>query len=399
MLENAKAILSAAKSMSGDITKFLADIVSIKSLSGNEKEVVERICSEMSLCGFDEVRTDGLGSAIGRIGNGPIKIAIDAHIDTVDVGNPDLWDFDPFEGGIRDGKVWGRGAADQKGGMAAAVYAGRLLKDMDIAKDVTVFVVGSVMEEDCDGLCWRYLIKEEGIKPDICVLTEPTGLNLYRGHRGRMEMEAWVPGISAHGSAPERGENAVYKMAGAVLTVNKLNGELKQDEFLGKGSIVVSSISSEAPSQCSVPDKCSIYLDRRLTAGETKESAVGELEEIIRPLGGEVSVPIYHGVGYTGREYSAEKYFPTWHIPEDHAGVRAGVSAYESLFGSAPRIGKWTFSTNGVAICGVHGIPCVGFGPGYEEQAHAPNEWTPIDHLWKACAFYTAFIPIFASLK
>lgn len=384
-------IFKSARNDQEAVAKFLADIVSIPSPSGGEREVVERIGEEMGKVGFDEVRTDGLGSIIGRIGSGKKIIAMDAHIDTVDVGSRDLWSFEPHRAFVRDGKVWGRGTADQKGGMASMVYAGKLIKELGLEGDYTLLVTGTVMEEDCDGLCWQYLIKEEGVHPDVCVITEPTGLKIYRGHRGRMEMEVEVRGLSAHGSAPERGDNAVYKMAPLVLEIEKLNERLRFDEFLGKGTVVVSQISSVGPSQCAVPDGCSIYLDRRLTAGETKELAVGQIAKIVESAGGRVKVPVYEGAAYTGKVYTTEKYYPTWTIPEGHPAVKASAAACRGLFGSVPQIDKWTFSTNGVAVCGMHKIPCIGFGPGFEEQAHAPDEWTPVEHLSRAAAFYAAF--------
>lgn len=386
---DAKKVLDTAQRYEAEIAKFLADIISIKSLSGQEKSVIDRIGQEMDRAGFDEVRTDGLGSVIGRIGSGKRIIAIDAHVDTVDAGDRDQWEFEPFEGRVEGGKVLGRGAADQKGGMAAMVYAGRIIKEMGLEGDFTLLFTGTVMEEDCDGLCWDYLIKEEGIRPELCIVTEPTGLSVYRGQRGRMEMEVSVAGVSAHGSAPERGENAIYKIAPVVLEIEKLNERLGSDEFLGKGTVVVSRISSIAPSLCAVPDGAGIYLDRRLTAGETKESAVGQIEELA--AGGSVGVPVYESPAYTGKVYPMEKYYPSWTVAGDHPGVKAAVETCKDLFGSAPRVGRWTFSTNGVSICGLHRIPCVGFGPGYEEQAHAPNEWVPLDHLWKAATFYAWF--------
>ena len=182
-------ILGLAERSREDTAKFLADIVSIPSLSGQERAVVERIGAEMRAVGFDEVRTDGLGSIIGRIGNGKRVIAMDAHIDTVDVGNRANWSFDPHHGHVRDGKVWGRGTADQKGGMASMVAAGRILKELKKTGDWTLLVTGTVMEEDCDGLCWDYLVREEGVRPEVCVITEPTGCRIYRGQRGRMEIE------------------------------------------------------------------------------------------------------------------------------------------------------------------------------------------------------------------
>lgn len=391
MTDKTRDIFDSARKHEDKIAKFLADIVAIPSFSGQEQNVVERIGNEMSQCGFDEVRIDGLGSIIGRIGTGERIIAIDAHIDTVDVGNRDLWHFDPFASHIKDGRVWGRGCADQKGGLASAVYAGKLIKELGLTGDYTLLVTGTVMEEDCDGLCWQYLIREENIRPDVCVITEPTGLRIYRGQRGRMEMEVEVKGLSAHGSAPERGDNAIYKMAPVVLELSKLNDRLAYDEFLGKGTVVVSEIASVGPSQCAVPDGCRIYLDRRLTIGETKDIAVLQVLELVKDVGGVVHVPVYERPAYTGKVYPTEKYYPTWAIPENHPAVKAAAKSYTQLFDKMPVIDKWTFSTNGVAIAGMHDIPCVGFGPGFEEQAHAPNEWIPVEHLWKAAAMYAAF--------
>lgn len=388
MNTSVRKVFEAAKKYEAEIARFLTDIVSIPSLSGGEHRVAQRIGEEMTRVGFDEVRTDGLGSIIGRIGNGKIIIAMDAHIDTVDIGNRDLWNFDPYNAFVKDGKVWGRGSADQKGGMASMVYAGKIIKELGLSGDYTLLVTGTVMEEDCDGLCWQYLIREEGVRPNVCVITEPTGLRIYRGHRGRMEIEAEVLGLSSHGSAPERGDNAIYKMAPLVLDIAKLNERLAMDAFLGKGTVVVSQISSVGPSQCAVPDGCKIYLDRRLTAGETKEIAVGQISDIVNRSDGKVHVPVYDSPAYTGKIYPTEKYYPTWAIPEGHLAVRAAADSCEGLFGKIPPIDKWTFSTNGVAICGMHSIPCVGYGPGFEEQAHAPNEWIPTEHLWRATAFY-----------
>ncbi len=387
-------ILALAKKYENETAQFLADIAAIPSLSGNEKNVVERIKSEMKKVGFDDVWTDGLGSVVGVIGNGPRKIAFDAHIDTVDIGNRDLWSFDPYKTHIKDGRVWGRGVADQKGGMASMVTAGRIIKELGLANDATVYMVGSVMEEDCDGLCWQYLIKEEKLLPDVVVLTEPTSLNVYRGHRGRMEIEVSVSGISCHGSAPERGVNAIYKMNPIIAGIEKLNERLKFDDFLGKGTIVISQVNGSGPSQCAVADKCSIYIDRRLTWGETEESAIAEIREVAQQahVDAEINVPSYEGLGYTGKKYPTKKYYPTWKIESDNKFVVKAEDAFAKLFGSKPKTDKWTFSTNGIAIMGMHKIPCIGFGPGNEEQAHAPDEWTPVEHLTKAAAFYAAFV-------
>jgi len=365
----------------------LSEIVRIRSLSGEEREVIEKIKSLLESADFDEVKIDGLGNLIGRVGNGEKILAIDAHIDTVDTGDINQWEFDPFSGEIKDGLVLGRGSVDQKGGAASMITAGKILKELGYDGLFTVYFTFTIMEEDCDGMCWNYIIEKERLVPDFAILTEPTNLGIYRGHRGRMEIELYFRGISAHASAPERGDNAIYKASRAALEIEKLNYRLRNDDFLGKGSVAATLIESKSPSLCAIPDHCRIHLDRRLTWGETRESAIEEVREVI---GNEavIEVPIYNRASYKGTLYKQEKYFPTWKIPEDHYLVKVASQAYELLFQEVPRIGKWTFSTNGVAICGKHGIPTIGFGPGNEVYAHAPNEKIPIDHLVKASAFY-----------
>ncbi len=369
----------------------LSKLVQIKSLSMGEKDVQLELKRQMEEAVFDEVRIDGLGNVIGRIGNGKKILAIDGHMDTVDMGNLDNWDFDPLGGEIKDGYVHGRGTVDQEGGPAAFVTTGRILKELGFDRNMTIYFVGSVMEEDCDGLCWKYIVEEEKIKPDFAISTEPTNLNIYRGHRGRMEMHVSFYGVSSHGSAPERGKNAIYMASKVALEIEKLNERLKYDEFLGRGSVTISEIVSKSPSLCAVSDFARIHLDRRLTWGETKESAVKEIEELIKGMNAEVTVLNYWEKAYTGLEYGMEKYYPTWKIPEDHEIVQTGASAYRKLFNKEAKIDKWTFSTNGVTINGYYDIPIIGFGPGNEVLAHAPNEKVAIDDLVVASAFYAAF--------
>lgn len=388
-------VLSVAEGIREDVATFLSELVKRKSLSGQEKDVVDRIAQEMEKVGFDDIIVDGLGNIRGRIGSGKIVIAMDAHIDTVDIGDEKNWEVNPLGGEIRDGKVYGRGAADQKAGMASMVYGMKILKDLGLMDDFTVYVVGSVIEEDCDGLCWQYMVKEDGFKPDFVVITEPTNLGVYRGQRGRIEYKVRTRGVSSHASMPERGVNAIYKMAKLLNEIERFNDELEKnaDPFLGKGTIVVSEIRSSSPSLNAVADFCEIHIDRRLTVNETEESTKEELLELARRAGVEIEidVPVYRARAFTGMEYSSKKYFPTWLIPEDHILVKAAGDTFQSLFGEPPRVGKWNFSTNGVATMGLFGIPTVGFGPGNEIYAHAPNEFCEIDHLVKAAAFYAVF--------
>ncbi len=378
--------------------RLLSEMVKIKSYSSEEEAVCRKIKELCEEAGFDEVRFDGLGSVVGRVGNGPRILAFDAHIDTVTIGDPAAWEKDPFSGEIDDTYVWGRGTSDQKGGAASMITAGRILKDLGYDKDYSVYFTFTVMEEDCDGMCWKYLIEEEKLVPDFAVSTEPTSCRLYRGHRGRMEMEVKIKGVSSHGSAPERGVSAAYKASKAALAMEKLNADLQPDEgnFLGKGTIVVSQMDVHGPSQCAVPDQAMLYLDRRLTWGEDADLAISQVKEYITEALGEepesVTMPDYTKRGWKNTDYGQELYFPTWKIDEDHKIVQAGVAAHSDLFDKEPVVDKWTFSTNGVAICGRHKIPMIGFGPGDEKEAHAPNEKNRIEDLVICSAFY-AMLP------
>jgi len=384
-------ILELAEKYSNYTARNLSELVKIKGTSGLEREVQHELKRQMEEAGFDEVRFDGLGNVIGRIGNGKRVLAIDAHMDTVDFGNLDNWKFDPLSGEIRDGFVHGRGTVDQRGGAAAYVTTGRILKEMGFDRDLTIYFVGSVMEEDCDGLCWKYIVEEEKIKPDFAISTEPTNLNIYRGQRGRMEIRVSFRGISCHGSAPERGDNAIYKASKACLEIEKLNMKLASDEFLGKASITVTEFVSGSPSLCAVADYAQIHLDRRLTWGETKESAVAEIEAIVKGMDAKVDILTYEETAWTGLRYGMEKYYPTWKIEEGEHIVQTAKTGYQKLFGEDPLIDKWTFSTNGVTINGYYKIPLIGFGPGNEIFAHAPNEKVPVNDLVKASAFYAMF--------
>lgn len=394
-VKNGKQIYEKALAYKDWTAQNLSSIIKVPAMSNKEKERIMFLKDMCEKAGFDEVRIDGLGNLLARVGNGPKILAIDAHIDTVGIGDPSQWKKSPFSGDIENGLVHGRGTSDQTGGAASMITAGRILKEMGYNGKYSVWFVFSIIEEDCDGMCWKYLIEEEKFKPDFFVSTEPTSLRLYRGHRGRMEMEVHLKGVSAHGSAPERGVSAAYKAARAALAMEKLNENLKPDDdnFLGKGTVVVSQIKVHGPSQCAVPDQAMLYLDRRLTWGETKDLAIQQVKDAIKAEGideVEVVMPEYAIPSWTGMDYRQELYFPTWKFPADHPFVKAGVAAHEAVFEKAPVVDKWTFSTNAVATAGRHGIPSIGFGPGDENQAHAPNEITRVDDLWKAAGFYAA---------
>ena len=432
-----EAIKRAAEGYKEDMVRFLREMISHPSESCEEKEVVACIKAEMEKLGFDKVEVDGLGNVIGWMGEGDKIIAIDSHIDTVGIGNRDNWTADPYEGYETDEIIYGRGGSDQEGGMASATYGAKIMKDLElIPEGYKLMIVGSVQEEDCDGMCWQYIVNKDGIRPEFVISTEPTDGGIYRGHRGRMEIRVDVKGISCHGSAPERGDNAIYKMADILQNVRSLNENGCEDDleikglvrmldpkfnpehyedarFLGRGTCTVSQIFFTSPSRCAVADSCAISIDRRMTAGETWDSCLQEIRDLpaVKKYGEDVQVSMYmyDRPSWTGEVYETEAYFPTWINKESAAHVKALADAHKAMFGEKrigapsamskregrPLTDKWTFSTNGVAIQGRYGIPCVGFGPGAESQAHAPNEITWKQDLVTCAAMYAAAISLY----
>lgn len=377
------------------MVKFLRDMVAIPSESGQEEAVIKRIRREMTATrAFDRVWTDRMGNLFGRLGSGKRIIAIDAHCDTVGIGDPAEWKHDPYKGKVAGGRVWGRGAGDQEGAIPAMVYAARIMRDLGLPLDeFTLYVVVTVMEEDCDGLCWQYIVQEDKLRPDVVVVTDSTNCQILRGQRGRMEIGVTAQGRSCHGSMPHKGDNAIYKIARVVREIEKLNGRLAKDAFLGDGTVTVSYVDCKTPSMCAVPNQAYIHLDRRLTLGETANGALKQVRDAVKRAGvrAKVLIPTYEKPSYTGLVYPTQHYFPTWLEPEDAPPVRAAVDTYKALFKRQPKVSRWTFSTNAVSINGMFGIPCVGFGPAPESVAHTVNDSVPIRQIVDCAAFYAAF--------
>ncbi len=390
-----KELKSQVETYREELFSLIQRLIQIRSYSGEEQEIVEFILGKMREYGFDEAFADGLGNAVGRIGNGPVKILFDAHIDTVKVTEGENWTYPPFEGKIVDGKIYGRGAVDEKPAMAGYLIAGKVLKEVygEQPLPFTLYVVGSVLEEDCDGYPLLHLIEQEGIRPDYVLLGEPTDLRVYRGQRGRMEVEVATHGKSAHGAHNQQGINAIYKMARIVSEIERLDAQLPPVEPLGKGSITVSDISSKAPSLCSVPDYCRIHIDRRLTVGEDQDTVLQQLQEIARDLRieADIQIPLYRGKSWKGTEFQQEAYFPTWILEETHPLVQAGLAAAAEVLEQKTESGVWSFSNNGVATAGRLGIPTIGFAPGKEELSHSDREELVLEDLLKAAQFYALF--------
>jgi len=378
--------------------EILRTLISVQSLSGKEGQVIALVGDLMREVGIPDVRVDGFGNIIGTFGSGSPILAFDAHLDTVDTGDLRQWDTDPFQGVIKDGRMYGRGAADQKGGMASLLLAAKVWRELHFELPGTILIVGSVQEEDCDGLCWQYLIERERVAPDAVILTEPTNLRLSTGQRGRMEIEVEATGISCHGSEPERGINAISRLAPVVADIDALNSSLPDDPFLGKGTVTVTEFRSQSPSLCAVPDLARLHLDRRLTMHETPKGALEQIKNLgsVKAAQAQVRARRYSTPSHRGTVFETDAVFPTWVLPEDHYLVQAGISTFRQAFDSEPVISRWRFSTNGVAVCGKHKIPCIGFGPGSEDEAHKANESIPIADIAKVSLFFAVLPSIFS---
>jgi len=376
-------LFSTISSQQPELNQLLQKLIQIRSYTGEEKEIVEFIVEKMKEYGFEEAYSDGLGNAVGRIGNGPVKILFDAHIDTVKVTGSEKWQYPPFEGKIANDKIYGRGAV---GKIIKQHFGNKMLP-------FTLYVVGSVLEEDYDGYPLWHLVKNEGIKPDFVLLGEPSGLQVCRGQRGRTELKIETFGRAAHGAHNKLGINAIYKIAPIINGIEKLDRQLPVKEPLGKGSITVCQVTTRAPSLCSVPDYAQIHIDRRLTVNENQESVTNELEEIIKNSGvdAKISTPKYSGVSWKGMKFEQEAYFPAWIFEEDHPLVQAGLKTAEKVLDKPAKSRFWAFSTNGVATAGHLGIPTIGFAPGREELSHTTQEELPLDELLKATQFYALF--------
>lgn len=366
-----------------ELVEFARQIIAIPSPGGGEGEVMKRVAAEMEMIGWKDIRLDRVGNLHGRIGSGKRVLAIDGHADTVAPGERGGWSCDPLKGKEAEGWIWGRGAVDQKGGLAAAVHAGRIFKEGGGAEDITLRLVVSVQEEDCEGLAWDYLLDREGFLPEAVVLTEPTDLKITRGQLGHCEFAVTVRGRSAHAFCPEKGVNAIYRAAGLIEKIREISPRLAAHPAFGRGRIAVTKIEGRGPSDNSVPDFCRFLIDRRFCPGEDEQSLLAEIHHLSTGLECDISIPAYRQVSHAGTVLEGKKYFPGWLLEEDAPLLRAArATAVRAA------VGTWGFSTNGTSTMGRHRIPTIGFGPGAESLAHQPDERVPIAHLLAARDFY-----------
>lgn len=375
-----------------DIITFLKELCAIPSYDSQIRAVGERAEAEMRKLGFDEVWWDKMGNIVGRIGDGPMKVLYDSHIDTVGIGAPEEWQWDPFQGKVEDGIFYARGACDEKGSTPGMIYGLALAKEFGLLDGITGYYFGN-MEEWNDGIAPHALVEVEGLRPDFVVVGEPTKMQVYRGHKGRVEMQVVARGKSAHAASNFLGDNAIYKLLPIIDAISKLEPELGDDPFLGHGRITVTDMTVKTPSINAVPNEATIFIDRRITFGEQPD---GELQRIKKLIGDrsdiEASILIYDVPSYTGFVFPLDKIYPAWALPEDNPYVQAGVKAGELLWGTPLPTGKWDFSTNGTYWTGKAGIPSIGYGPGDEIHAHTVLDQVPLEDVVRSTEWY-ALLP------
>lgn len=368
--------------------KFAQELVRIKSLSGEEKEVADLIKNKMIELGFDEVFMDRYGDIVGKIRGsdsteGCKKVLFDGHMDTVDVGDGSKWRHDPYGAEIVDDKMFGRGTCDMKTAISALLYA---FKDIDRNFSGEIYISASVGEEIMEGYAFYEVLQK--IKPNYVILAEPTDLNINRGHRGRAGIVLTAEGKTAHTAQPEMGINAVYRIISAIQSVSQM--KLPEDKDLGKGSIeLLDIVSRPFPSLSQVPDRCVARFDRRVVVGETQQTVINDMRGVIKNIEGTTvsynKIPIHC---YTGEIIDALDFRPGWVFPKSHEIVVKSRHSLEKI-GIKPKIQIARYCTNGSASGGLLDIPTIVFGPG-SNALHVIDEYIEIDKLLKSVEGFNA---------
>jgi putative selenium metabolism hydrolase len=377
--------------MKQELIEFTQSLIRIKSMSGQEEEIIKFIGQKMKALGYDEVIIDSMGNILGRIGSGEKSILFDSHVDTVAVNDEEKWDVPPFSGNIVDGHLYGRGSVDMKSSVAASMYAGAIAKKLGFDSGKAIYVSCTVFEEDCDGENLKHLFKELNLKPNYVVICEPSNNKIALGHKGKAQISIKTQGVSAHGSAPEKGVNAIYEMAEIIQRVEKTNAELMKKPA-PRGTLVMSRISSTSASLNAVPSECEVYLDRRTVPGETEDAIKKEMDQLIQNKKATWEVGTLHRKSWTGIDITYEPFHSAWKIDLSHELTQACIAAYRENFESEPDgYDFWDFSTNAVTPVSM-GIPTIGFGPGEYKLAHMRNENCKADQIMEACSFYARLI-------
>jgi putative selenium metabolism hydrolase len=356
-----------------DPLRLLVGLVRIPSLSGEEGAAADFLLRAVRT--FCDVEIGPGGAVVGQLkrGKGP-TLLLTGHLDTVPPGNEAAWSVPPFSGEVREGCLFGRGAVDMKGAIAAQVAgASRALTEIQ----GTLLFAYVTHEETAEGAVLARVL-DKFPKPDLVILGEPTDLRLGIGHRGRAVLKVEARGRTAHASMPELGDNAIERLVCALPKLLSL--PLPSDPMLGKGTVTPVAVSTPTSGPI-VPDRCTVLLDRRVVRGERPDSVLSLYKEL--DLGVRVEIVREELRAYTGEMLEVEEFFPAWLMdPQDPWVQRA-----RAALGNVP-LKVWRFSTDGVESCGRRGIPTVGYGPGDERLAHQPDEHLSISDLEAAVEGY-----------
>jgi len=382
-----------------DLVALCRQLISIPSVTGQEEKLAQYIKKEMLARGFDQAWIDEVGNVIGVVKGHKKgkKVLFDGHLDTVEVPSPEEWENPPFAGKVVDGKIYGRGASDMKGALAAMIFAVGELAAQKEELCGEIYVSGTVHEEIAEGVSLGYVI--EKIKPDVVVIGEASQLRINIGQRGRGELVVKTLGKAAHSSNPGVGVNAVYQMTKVIKAIQEM--ELPVDDLLGPAILELTDIiSSPYPGASVVPEKCTATYDRRLLVGDTIEGIVADVEQQLAKLGkdpqfkAEVSVAVNDYTTYTGFKVKSPRFAPAWKIDKDHPVVLQAKKAMEEA--ELPfALGAYSFCTNGSSSAGIYGIPTIGFGPGRETEAHIKDEYLELDQLKKSAVGYYHLAKVF----
>lgn len=372
-------------------------LVNSQSYSGEEGEMSSIIKGYAKAKHFDEIHVDTFGNvALVVKGNAPgPTVLLDGHIDTVPV-NTERWETNPFQAVMKDGKIYGRGTSDMKGSVSAMIVAAEAIAERTGKQFPGKIVVScSVHEETFEGVATRKV--SERFRPDVVVIGEATNLNLNRGQRGRAEIVIETIGKSVHSANPEKGINAVSKMIPLLSEIKKL--PTTHQEFMGEGILVLTDIiSSPYPGKSVLPASCRVTFDRRTLVGETRDSVLKPIRQIInrfKQRDPEFDARAFFSKGrdvcYTGETIEAERFFPAWMYDENESFVKKPLQALRAI-GIPAELSHYSFCTNGSHFAGEAGIPTIGFGPSKENLAHTDNEYIEIDQLTKAVEGFEVII-------
>jgi len=370
------------------ILKIAQTLIKAAGISGAEEEAVKTAKFHLQELGFDQLKIDKYGSLIGRIKGkrpGP-NLLLDAHIDTVGTDAAE-WSLDPFGAQLKNDRLYGRGASDMKGALAAMLTAAAFFaEDNDFSGEIYLSAV--VFEELFEGVASRNI--SELVNPDYVIIGEASDLKIMRGQRGRAEIVVETEGISAHSSNPAQGKNAVYDMLKLIELINKL--KVSEDDFLGKGIMELTDIISYPyPGSSVIPNKCRVTYDRRLLLGESREDVLAPIKQLIKDMGlkGRAYFAEASAECWTKSRIEAERFFPAWEIEAEHQLVQQALKGISEI-GLEAQLSHYSFCTNGSHYAGEKKIPTIGFGPSQEKLAHTADEYIELEQLYKAAEGYYA---------